>query len=192
MIPNKASLLIACCLMSPASVGAAQDPYQPEIPAAMVAKVNQAKALRKNGRSAESIRLLTEVVTARPDYYLATYNLALAYSESGDLKNGTHFFEVAIGLQKTKAPSDWTVYNSAGWAYMLAGQKKRAEELMLIAHQHLDQLGRDSQKKNLNNLGYFYMVKGDFSKSEQFLNKAADMNSDLAKENLSTLKKLKK
>ncbi len=106
---------------------------------------------RVEGRDEEAIEILQTVVDSLPDFYLATYNLALAHYKLKNNEEAERFYRKAIEIEKRywaqmdsliqergveervaaledlKGSRDASVYNSLGW--LLYQQKKYEEAL---------------------------------------------------------------
>ena len=59
------------------------DPFQADIPAPLVAKVDDANKKAASGDYAAAVEELQDVIKQRPDYYRALVNLGLLYQYEG-------------------------------------------------------------------------------------------------------------
>ncbi len=186
-----ATMILARCVVSSRGL-AQQDTFQPEISRDVVAQVENARELDRQKRSPEAAAILKAVTQAHPDYYRAQFNLGIVLAENKDFAGASRAFDAAVALKESKGIPDATVYNSAGWAYLLAGDYKKAEIALKKAEAAGDQLPVESRKRLYNNLGLLYLYTGDHGKSETYMKKASDeLGSKLATENLKLLSTVK-
>jgi Tfp pilus assembly protein PilF len=175
--------LIAMLSAQPATA----DRYQTNIRSAEEQKLDRARTLRRGDKYDESIRALQEVLRENPDYYLASYNLALAYADSGAYSRALEQFEHAERLQNRFGIKDPTLHNSYGWAQLLAGKYDSAEQTFKKAEAQFDLLTADSKRRLLNNIGILYQHKKDYAAADRYLKRAAEeYGSSLARDNLRT------
>jgi tetratricopeptide (TPR) repeat protein len=150
--------------------------------------MEQARELRRAGKLDEAISKLNDVVRENPDDYLATYNLALAYGDKHEYNESLAAFKAATTIQKKYDIKDSTLYNSMGWAQLLATDYLGAEESFKTAERGFGNLSPDSKRRLLNNIGLLYMYKKDYNKAENYFRRSADQyGSSLARDNLVTL-----
>jgi Tfp pilus assembly protein PilF len=188
------ALFALALLATPWAQVRAADQYQPaRISAAQEQKLEQARELRRTGKLDEAIGRLNEVVQENPDYYLATYNLALAYAEKNKYKEAFGAFKKAAELQRKYAIKDPTLYNSWGWAQLLAGDYGAAEQSFKTTENEFASLSPQSQQRLLNNFGVLYMYMKDYNKAETYFQRSvAEYNSSLARDNLAALKNVRR
>lgn len=165
----------------------AEEYQQKDIPADLQKKFEEARDRRVHGDLAGAIVSLEKIVQAKPDYYMANFNLALAYTDDKQYEKGIRVFDETLKLQKQKSIEDYTLQNSAGWANLLAGQYTRSEQLLLEAKEKWKTLPPDSQRKVFNNLGVLYLSEDDRVKAKENFIRARDLGSDLAKLKLAGL-----
>jgi len=187
-VREKAILGMVVLGCAPAAL--AQDRYQRDIKPADVQRMVQARELLRRGNSKGAAEALRQLTVATPDYFLAHYNLGIALSNLGDNKGSLAALKKALTIKETKALNEWSIYNSTGWAYMILGDDRQAEALLKVAEAHADQLPQGSQAKLWNNLGYLYMSRHAYSTARPYLERAKDMGSALAKDNLRVLQQL--
>jgi Tfp pilus assembly protein PilF len=147
------------------------DPFQPDIPAPLVAKVDDANKKSDGGDYAAAVEELQDVLKQRPNYYRARVNLGLNYQLKGDYARALQTLENAKTLRDSLHISDSSILNSIGWAYMSRGNFTKAESSFLDALKE----GHDNPSETervLNNLGYLYLQKGDTDKARVYLQKA--------------------
>ncbi len=150
----------------------AADPFQPDIPAPLVAKVEDAKRKQADGRDLPAAEAeLQAVIKERPDYYRALFNLGLVYQAQGKNDQALQTLEKAKNLRDTLHISDSSILNSIGWVYMNSGKFDEAESNFLAALKEGHEDAVNTQRL-LNNLGYLYLQKGDTGKSRFYLEKA--------------------
>ena len=78
-------------------------------------KFSAARELRKQKKEYEKvIAMLNEILATKPDFFLGWYNLALAYSESGNDTAARTAYEKTIALEPAQPMRDATVYNAYG------------------------------------------------------------------------------
>jgi Flp pilus assembly protein TadD len=176
---------LAAAIVTVATPTPAQDRFQTHIPELEVSTLLQAKDERRAGNSVEAAAHLYALTQRAPDYYLAHYNLALVLAERGDLGGAIDSFNRAIQIRDAEELPEWTIFNSAGWAHLLAGDLETAERLLWRGVDGFDKLDERSRRKLLNNLGLVYVYKREFDKARPYLKRAADeYKSDLARKNL--------
>lgn len=78
-------------------------------------KYSEARDLRKQKRDYEqAIPMLTDVLDAKPDFYLGWYNLALAYAALGNEAAARKAYDKTMELEPAQPVRDATVYNAYG------------------------------------------------------------------------------
>ena len=90
-------------------------------------KFVHARKWRQDGRSADAIAQLKELVRAKPGFYLGWFNLALAQDEQGDVAAATAAYERAIELESKGEVRDASLYNTYG--YFLFKHSRYAEAI---------------------------------------------------------------
>lgn len=78
-------------------------------------KFNEARKLRKEQKYEKAIDILEEITRARPDFYLAWYNLALAYDALDKSNLAGQAYEKAKDLEPRQVSRDPSLYNSYGF-----------------------------------------------------------------------------
>ncbi len=86
-----------------------------EIPKETYSDFERGRQLRKTGQIAEAIEALTATTRKQPDFYLAWYNLALAYMATNELEKTDATFKKAIEHEQAQSLHDASLYNSYGW-----------------------------------------------------------------------------
>ena len=189
-------LLTAIVVLSVIGQARAQvDSFQLGISAAEVRKLQQAKALRKSGKTKEAISVLRDVVSRQPDYFNAQYELGLAISDNlENIADAIPPLEKAAAIKRvTPSVTDAHIFNSLGWAYMYTGRKAEAEKVLKEAEASSNQLAPDAQRRLYNNLGFLYLNKGNTQAAESYLRIAAEKyGSTQARQNLKTLEAVNK
>jgi Flp pilus assembly protein TadD len=149
-----------------------KDPYQPDMPPPLVARVDDAKQKQVDSKDRSAAEAeLQEVLKERPDYYRALFNLGLLYQTEGKTDQALETLQKAKSLRDTLHISDSSILNSIGWAYMNSGKLNEAESSFREA------LREDGDETiTLNNLGYLYLQKGDTAKARTYLDKAKQVS----------------
>jgi len=156
-----------------------RDLFQSDIPAPLVAKVNQARD-SKDPAFAEAE--LKAVLKQRPDYYRALSNLGLVYQAQGKTEDALKTLNEAKSLRDALHISDSSVLNNIGWNYMNSGRLNEAEQAFLEGLKEAPQNEPADTELILNNLGYLYLQKGDTTKARLYLRRAVnDYNSSGAR-----------
>lgn len=112
------------------------DKFGQGVPKHLDAVVTEARKNRLNpgsGNLSESITELERVVEEKNDYFRAWFNLGLAYwqasSENDLYEKSKRAFDHAIDIRDREKISDISVFNSAGWVSMRAGDYNSAGEI---------------------------------------------------------------
>jgi len=147
------------------------DPFQPDIPAPLVSKVDDANKKVESGHYAEAVEELQDVLKQRPDYYRALVNLGLVYQDEGIYGEAIQTLEKAKNLRDSLHISDSSILNSIGWAYMSMNRFNEAEKYFQEALKEGHENPSETERV-LNNLGYLYLQKGDTAKARVYLQKA--------------------
>lgn len=186
-----ALILLQCVTIDTASAQA--DRFQPEVSPENVRLLEEARAFRRQGNTESAIKRLTSLVEAQPDYYLAHYNLGLAYVQQGEYENGIGSLQRALEIKERKGIVEATIYNSIGWAYLKKNDYGQAEKFLQIGLEDVNQelMSETSKRKLLNNIGLLYMYTGNVEQSRKYLSMAVKRyNSALARANLELLSRL--
>jgi Flp pilus assembly protein TadD len=182
----RAHVLIAAALLCAGSIAIAEN--------ASVAdrQVSEAKSLRIRGEYAAAEQRLNGVLQAQPDHFRATYNLGLAYSQSGRTDEAIQTLERAASLREKTNAQDFTIYNTLGYLYMRDGQYTAAEKQFLKGLQFKDKLSPSSRALLTNNLGTLYLSQGKADKAAPLFKEAASAGSASAKVNLDVASRVRK
>ncbi len=184
------TLVLAVLLLVSQSV--AQDRFQSDIPDAVSAQLEEAKLLRQKGQINPAIEKLNAIIASCPDYYMAYYNLALAYSTARDYQKAVAAFNKALDIRDRKKVPEATIFNTMGVMYMYAGDYPNAELMLKKAEQNVDLLPGKSRGKLFNNLGVYYFNAGKYPESEKYFRIASTRYaSKSAKDNIKILEKIK-
>jgi Tfp pilus assembly protein PilF len=173
-VKSSTAIFVICAGLNGSLFAQSPDPFQPDIPAPLVAKVDDAKEKQVDNRGLPAAEAeLQDVIKQRPDYYRALFNLGLVYQAQGKNVQALQKLEEAKSLRDKLHISDSSILNSIGWVYMNAGKLDKAESSFLEALKegHED---KASTQRLLNNLGYLYLQKGDTAKSRFYLGQAAN------------------
>ncbi|MBN1205140.1 MAG: tetratricopeptide repeat protein [Myxococcaceae bacterium] len=84
---------------------------------------------RRAGKAEPAVRILEEVVAKAPDFFMAWYNLGLAYEALKKPKEAAEAYQKAIALEPQQKPRDASVYNTYGWLLYRQDQYMEAEKL---------------------------------------------------------------
>lgn len=189
----KTSYLLMATLLIASSLSWGQDRYQSEIPQATVAEFENARSVRRAGDLAASVTQLKAVIATQPDYYLATYNLALALTDLKEFAEAETYYLKAIEIGKNKKITDYSLYNSFGWMYLVSGDFVKAEEYFDIALENVEKIPTlDGKRKLYNNAGLNYMYQRKYKKAQELLNIAkTKYQSTTATQNLRMLDNIK-
>lgn len=184
----------ALALVIAAPVCAQVDAFQKQIPAADVAALKKAQALRAQKKPAEAVAALQSLVARQPDYFNAQFELALAISDTpADIAKSIPAFEKAAELKRRHPEvTDARVFNSLGWAYMYNADSAHALKAFKEAEEHLDQLSPEIQRRLYNNIGYLNLLSGRRSEADKYTKLAADKGSKAAQTRMETLEAGKK
>lgn len=149
------------------------DPFQHDIPAPLVAKVDDAKEKQVDSKDLSAAEVeLQDVLKQRPDYYRALFNLGLIYQAQGKADQAVETLEKAKSLRDSLHISDSSILNSIGWAYMNSGKLDKAESSFLEALKEGHANKPIETQRLLNNLGYLYVQKGDTAKARFYLQRS--------------------
>jgi len=121
-----------------------------------------------------SIKKLTDLVKAKPDYYRGYYNLGMTYQQVKDYKKSEESFDKALEIRKKQGLTDTSIFNSAGWSAMKAQNYARAEALFL---QGLPLKNKNTRAENaalFSNIGLLYFYTQRFKKALKYLTVAKD------------------
>lgn len=89
--------------------------------------------LRKSGKINEAIKILKEIIAKCPDFYLAYYNLGLAYESLGDLESAELYYARAAQLEPKLNIRDPSIYNTYGFLLLRLHKFEEAEKAYLKA-----------------------------------------------------------
>jgi Flp pilus assembly protein TadD len=167
------------------------DTSQVLIPSKDKTALEQAVRLRQS-KPQEAITQLEALTVRQPEYYKAWYNLGLAYADENSYANAIRSIEKAKEVRAKHQITDSTIFNSAGYVYMLAGQAGKAEENFKQALDFESNLPLGSKRKLYNNLGSLYLSTGRYQDAEKYLTYSAEeLHSSAAREQLKTLRSLR-
>jgi Flp pilus assembly protein TadD len=178
----------------PLSALSQADPYQPDVPAAAARELERARSLRSHKQAEEAVKVLRQVLAAKPDYFLARYELGVALTETSEgFTSAIPELEKAAALKRRlPAVQDAHVFNTLGWAYLSNSQTKLAARAFKEAEALPDQLSENVKRRLYNNMGYLYLTTGERDLSEKYLRAADQLGSEQAKLNLKTLEAIRR
>jgi Tfp pilus assembly protein PilF len=157
---------------------------------AAVQSVNGARSLKQSGEPARAVQSLERTTSANPDYYLAQYHLALAATDAGQLDKAIDAFKRAMEIRTKENIPEYTIFNSFGWTYLLAGKLNRAEKQFKEGEKHADKLNAESRGRLFNNMGWMYMQWGRHELARKYFEDAVKLGYADARTNLAHLKSL--
>ena len=92
-----------------------------------------ARLSRKRGDYRRSITTLERITADYQDFYLAWFNLALAYEATGNDEAAASAYAKAAALEPRLERRDPSIYNTFGWFLFQQGRYAEAEPLFLTA-----------------------------------------------------------
>ena len=92
------------------------------------ADFEHARKFRKLGKNVEAIEILGRVITACPNFYLAHYNLGLAYEARGGLDMAELQYKKAAELEAKLSTRDPSIHNTYGFLLLRAHKFEEAEK----------------------------------------------------------------
>jgi Flp pilus assembly protein TadD len=179
-------LSLICVFYAPFAL-AQRDPFQKNIPPDVVKRTLEARDLRVKGDAKGAITTLEGITKSNPDYYLAEYQLGLAYASNRQPDKSLEAMSRALDIQKAQKIIDYTIFNTLGYVNMLNGNYRDAETNFRIAESNVSKLKPESQGKLYGNMGFMYMTLGEAEKAKEYLTKAQSLGDPNATENLKTL-----
>ena len=120
---------------------------QKGIPQEVFAEFERGRQLRKTGQIAGAIKSLTAATEKQPDFYLAWYNLALAYMATNDHGKTDAAFKKAVEYEQLQSLRDASLYNSYGWFLYL--NKRYAEAVKIFERALVIDPNHPKAKNNL-------------------------------------------
>jgi arylsulfatase A-like enzyme/Flp pilus assembly protein TadD len=132
-------------------------------------KADLASQLQKQGRLAESVRLLKDIIEERQDFGKAYDQLFEIYRSQGLLDDGFQVLERAF----TANPGNYVIVSGYGIALVKNGMDRKGAEILEKA---LGLYDRDATA--WNSLGVAYGKTGDFEKAREAFNKALALAPD--------------
>ncbi len=166
-----------------------EDKFQKTINPEYSSELDEAVALRRGGNLQEAIQQIDSILLKQPNYYRAHYNIALAYTDLGKFTEAFEHFEKAKSIRDTENIDDPTLDNSMGWAYLLDRNYEKSEQNFDHAIKNSEQLKTASKAKLFNNYAQLKIHQGDIKTANEYLQKAIDNGSDIAKKNSERLQK---
>lgn len=190
LVAAGAALLVTVASAQPTP---SRDKYQPHIAAENVSQFEVAKRMQKDGDARGAEATLRELVAREPTYFNASYRLGLLLADEGRYTEAVQVLERTRTIRDQAHIKDATIFNSLGWAYLLAGDARSAERWLLEAKANENMLSVDSRAKVYNNLGYLYMKTARYPEARSVLETAdKSYGSTFARDNLKTLDAIQK
>jgi Flp pilus assembly protein TadD len=91
-----------------------------------IAGNNFAKELAARGNYREAIPVFQQVLARKPGYWLANFNLAFTYYQTGDLTSSEKYFRAAIKIY----PGDAAEFRFLGFTLLEQGKNQEAETML--------------------------------------------------------------
>jgi len=126
-------------------------------------KVGVATALVRQGRLAESVKILEDVIKERKDFGPAYEQLFIVYRSQGLIDDALQVFERAVAAN----PGHYNILSGYGIALVRNGRYKKGAEVLESALPLFDQ-----DAEVWNSLGVAYGKLGDFEKAQEDLGRA--------------------
>jgi tetratricopeptide (TPR) repeat protein len=163
----------------PAIARGASDPFQSDIPANFVDRLENAKTKRIAGDIDQALQELSTLVQEQPGYYRAMYNLGLTMADAAGkdpvkLNEAITILERARDLREKQSLKDYSIYNSLGWYYTQTSRSDEAEKAYTIALNHTSANSAETNRRLFTNLGLFYLERGDLDLAQKYLQIAAE------------------
>jgi len=158
MKPKFTGAALAAVLVLALDSARATDPYQPDIPESLAAQVSHARGARLNNNPGDAVRELEGVVQSHPKYFLAHYELGLAYEAVKRVADAIAQLEAAKRLNIELKLGEPTIENSLGALYLSAARYKDAVAELEIASSpsNIHKLEPAARRVVFNNLGLAY------------------------------------
>jgi|GEM_PF-1563241 len=186
---------------------AVSDAWQKNIPGKAAALKEEGKLLIERHDYQGAITRLKQSLAFKQDYYLAVYNLALAYALRGtdvqapselDRKRAWRELDRAQAIAKAQGIRDATLYTTMGWLASMEAIFSQPEEFSLRtewynnAKRYLeDALNIDATSSGaLNNLGMLYELQGASEHALQYYAKAEALQDAQGRANHRRLQRL--
>jgi arylsulfatase A-like enzyme/Flp pilus assembly protein TadD len=132
-------------------------------------KLDRAIDLEKQGRAAESIRLLEDIIQSRKDFSMAYEYLFQSYRTRGLVEDGFHVLERGYSAN----PENYGIVTKYGLALVREGRFKQGAEILERA------LGLFNQDAEVwNSLGLAYWRQGDFARALKDFEQALALDPD--------------
>jgi len=80
------------------------------------------------GRNREAVEVLTEVLDSCPDFYLAHYNIGVAYEALGNFRDAEFHYAKASQLEAKLSTRDPSIHNPYGFLLLRLRKFKEAEK----------------------------------------------------------------
>lgn len=122
----------------------------------------------------KSIEIINQLVAERQDYYRGYFNLGLAYGELKEFSKAQESFSKALEIRAKLGLPDTTIFNSAGWVCMNAGNIDCAKNYFEQAISENRDTPNFTTKAAYNNLGQLYFNAQRFDEAKRYLRIAYD------------------
>jgi tetratricopeptide (TPR) repeat protein len=197
-------ILIAFLMLTRGKPGFAQnavsDPWQKNIPRKAAALKEAAKVLIQQHDYQGAVAKLEQSLAFKKDYYLAVYDLAVAYALRGtelqapsvsDRTRAWRELGKAQTIAETQGIKDAALYTTMGWLASMEAIFSQPEEFArrttwyAAAQRYWESaLNIDAASTvALNNLGALYELQGDFERALEYYAKAKALKDDKGEAN---------
>lgn len=146
------------------------DEVQKSIPESAAQLVAQSKELRLKKHDLDGAeKILLEVLGKYPNYYKAHYNLGLVYQDKSNYDAAIQELEKARAIREKQNLAEYSIYNTLGWAYMLQGNKNKAEESYFLGLKYKAQNTSESNRRLYTNMAWFYYSLGKADEAKKYI-----------------------
>ncbi len=168
--------------------GLKEDRWQKDIPSQAMDLEKSAIVYLQMNIVDKAIGYFNQALEHKPNYYLAAYNLALAYYAKKDLDSSYEAFKKAYEIAKKDDIKDVMIYSLFGYASMIKGDENRS---MIVFEEGL-KIQTEARKKGLllNNYGLLEFRKGNYAKSKKLFNQAIKLGNTRAIKHLEMIEKI--
>ncbi len=177
--------LILILLFSSLIFANQKDKWQSDIPdIAFVYKKMGVEALKKRDLD-RAIIFFKNAIQNKKDYYLAYYNLAIAYYLKKDLNKSYNSLKKAFNIAKKDKIKDINIYILYGYANMISNREDEAKRI----YEEGLKLDKNNSKL-LNNYGLLLFRKGEYKKAKEYFKKSLEQGYFKAKKNIEMIDKI--
>lgn len=183
-----------------ASAEMVSDKWQKEIPAEAMSLKEAGRLFIKEKKYSEAIEALEKSITIKPDFYLAVYDLGLAYALRGfnvddfsekDSQRGHEFLEQALRIAIENGFQDAYIYYVVGWSkFMRFIFSHEPGQDVVKLYLEIDQLERQalqidpSLEKAHHLLGAISEFQGDLERALIHYSRAKDLGDKMVEDDI--------